>query len=130
MPDGNNLLFNQGGSIYTIPVTGGTPAMINTGAVKRNNNDHVISFDGKMLGISSHRDGMPGGGSTIYYLPLEGGEPKLITDSTPSYLHSFTKDGKEIVYTAQRISREPTYNIYKKAINGGAEVQLTHLTKG
>jgi TolB protein len=130
MPDGNSLLFNQGGSIYTVPLTGGTPTMMNTGAAKRNNNDHVISYDGKMLGISSHRDGMPGGGSTVYYLPLTGGEPKIVTDSTPSYLHGWTKDGKEVVYTAQRISKEPAYNIYKKAITGGAEVQLTHLTKG
>ena len=130
MPDGNSLLFNQGGSIYTIPLKGGMPAMLNTGTVKRNNNDHVISFDGKWLGISSHRDGMPGGGSTIYYLPLTGGEPTIITDSTPSYLHGWSKDGKEVVYTAQRISKTAVYNIYKKKINGGAEVQLTHLTKG
>ena len=50
MPDGKKLLFNQGGSIYTIPVEGGTPEKLNTGAAKRNNNDHVISFDGKMVG--------------------------------------------------------------------------------
>ncbi len=130
MPDGKNLLFNQGGSIYTIPIEGGTPQLLNTGNVKRNNNDHVISFDGKWLGISSHRDGMTGGGSTVYYLPLTGGEPKMVTDSTPSYLHGWTTDGKEVVYTAQRVSKEPTYNIYKKPIKGGAEVQLTHLTKG
>lgn len=125
MPDGKRLLFNQGGSIYTIPVEGGTPQLLNTGAAKRNNNDHVISFDGKMLGISSHRDGMPGGGSTVYYLPLSGGEAKIITDSTPSYLHGWSPNGKEVLYTAQRISKEAAYNIYKKPINGGAEVQLT-----
>jgi TolB protein len=130
MKDGKRLLFNQGGSIYTIPVEGGTPEMLNTGNVKRNNNDHVISFDGKWLAISSHRDGMPGGGSTIYYLPISGGDPKLVTDSTPSYLHGWSKDGKELVYTAQRISESPIYNIYKKPINGGPEVQLTNLTKG
>lgn len=130
MPDGNNLLFNQGGSIYTLPITGGKPTILNTGNAKRNNNDHVISFDGKMLGVSSHRDGMPGGGSTIYYLPLTGGEPKLVTDSTPSYLHGWSKDGKDVVYTAQRISKSPVYNIYKKPVNGGAEIQLTNLTKG
>jgi Tol biopolymer transport system component len=130
MPDGKGLLFNQGGSIYTIPLAGGTPTMINTGAAKRNNNDHVISFDGKWLAISSHRDGMPGGGSTIYYLPLTGGEPQMVTDSTPSYLHGWTKDGKEVVYTAQRISKSPVYNIYKKPVNGGTEIQLTNLTSG
>ncbi|MGK2860651.1 MAG: TolB family protein [Chitinophagaceae bacterium] len=130
MADGKRLLFNQGGSIYTIPVTGGTPEMLNTGNAKRNNNDHVISFDGKWLAISSHRDGMPGGGSTIYYLPITGGEPKIVTDSTPSYLHGWSPNGKEVVYTAQRISKSPIYNIFKKPINGGAEIQLTHLTKG
>lgn len=130
MPDGDRILFNQGGNIYTIPITGGTPSQLNTGNAKRNNNDHVISFDGKWLAISSHRDGMPGGGSTIYYLPLTGGEPKMVTDSTPSYLHGWSKDGKEVVYTAQRISKTNVYNIYKKPINGGPEVQLTHLTSG
>lgn len=130
MPDGKNLLFNQGGNIYTIPLTGGTPAQLNTGNAKRNNNDHVISFDGKMLGISSHRDGMNGGGSTVYYLPITGGEPVLVTDSTPSYLHGWSKDGKEVVYAAQRINKGPVYNIYKKMIHGGEEVQLTFLEKG
>jgi len=125
LPGGKKILFNKGGSIYTIPAEGGTPELLNTGNAKRNNNDHVISFDGKMLGISSHRDGMPGGGSTVYVLPITGGEPKMITDSTPSYLHSFSPNDKEVVYTAQRISKSPAYNIYKKPIAGGPEVQLT-----
>ena len=125
MPDGKRLLFNQGGSIYTIPIEGGTPEKLNTGSATRNNNDHVISFNGKMLAISSHRAGMPGGGSTIYYLPITGGEPKLVTDSTPSYLHGWSPDQKDVVYTAQRTSKSPAYNIYKKPIAGGPEVQLT-----
>lgn len=125
MPDGKRLLFNQGGSIYTIPVEGGTPEKLNTGAVNRNNNDHVISFDGKWLALSSQRSGMPGGGSTIYYLPITGGEPKIVTDSTPSYLHGWSPNGKDVVYTAQRISKSPVYQIHKKAVAGGPEIQLT-----
>ena len=88
MPDGKKLLYNENGSLYKIPIEGGTPELLNTDAIKRNNNDHVISFDGKMLGISSHRDGMPGGGSTVYVLPLEGGTPRLLTEKTPSYRSS------------------------------------------
>lgn len=130
MPDGKKLLFNQAGLIYTLPVEGGTPEKLNTGDATRNNNDHVISFDGKMLGISSHRAGMPGGGSTVYVLPLSGGEPKLVTDSTPSYLHTWSPNGKEVIYTAQRISNSPAYNLYKKPINGGAEVQMTFNKQG
>ncbi|MBI1781761.1 MAG: TolB family protein [Sphingobacteriales bacterium] len=130
MKDGKSLLFNKDGLIWQLPVEGGTPVQLNTGNAKRNNNDHVISFDGKWLAISSHRDGMPGGGSTIYYLPITGGEPTLVTDSTPSYLHGWSVNGKEIVYTAQRTSKSQAYNIYKKPINGGAETPLTFLEKG
>jgi len=125
MPDGKRLLFNQGGNIYTIPIEGGTPEKLNTGDVNRNNNDHVISFDGKWLGLSSQRTGMPGGGSTVYYVPITGGNPKIITDSTPSYLHGWSPNGKEVVYTGQRISVSPVYEIRKKPIDGGPEVQLT-----
>lgn len=96
MPDGKKLLFNEGGSLYTIPVEGGTPEKLNTGDVNRNNNDHGISFDGKMLAISSSREGMPGGGSTVYVLPLGGGTPKLVTEPTPSYWHGWAPNGKEV----------------------------------
>jgi Tol biopolymer transport system component len=130
MPDGKKLLFNQGGFIYSIPIEGGTPEKLNTGTAIRNNNDHVISFDGKMLGLSSHRDGMSGNGSTVYYLPIGGGTPVLVTDSTPSYLHTWTPNGKEVVYTAQRLSKSPAFNIYRKPINGGPEVALTNNTVG
>jgi len=130
MPDGKRLLFNKRGLIYTYSLEGGEPQVLNTGKVIRNNNDHVISFDGKMLGLSSQREGMPGGGSTVYYVPITGGEPVLVTDSTPSYLHGWSPNGKELVYTAQRISKAQAFNIYKKPINGGPEVQLTFLEKG
>lgn len=123
MPDGKKLLFNQDGSLFTIPITGGELQKINTGNANRNNNDHGISFDGKMLAISSHRDGLPGGGSTIYVLPLAGGTPKLVTEKTPSYWHGWAPNGKEVVYVAQRDGK--VYDIYKTNINGGPEIQLT-----
>jgi TolB protein len=62
MPDGKKLLFNENGLLYTIPVEDGTPEKLNTGTVNKLNNDHGISFDGKMLAISSHREGLQGGG--------------------------------------------------------------------
>jgi Tol biopolymer transport system component len=123
MPDGSHLLFNEGGSLYTIPVDGGTPEKLNTGSVSNLNNDHGISFDGKKLAISSHRPGLPGGGSTVYVLPLSGGTPRQITEGTPSYFHGWSADSKEVYYVAQRDT--PVYNVYKCAIDGGKEVQLT-----
>lgn len=128
MPDGKHLLFNEGGSLFKIPVEGGTPVKVNTGLANRNNNDHGISFDGKLLAISHHRDGLPGGGSTIYVLPVEGGTPRLITEKTPSYWHGWNPNNKEVVFVGQRGGK--FYDIYKVPINGGPEVNLTNLTWG
>ncbi|MFS4467804.1 TolB family protein [Maribacter sp. 2210JD10-5] len=121
MPDGKKLLFNMEGSLYTIPIVGGTPEKLNTGVADKLNNDHCISFDGKLLGIS-HNDGE---GSNVFYLPLAGGEPKALTSQAPSYLHGWAPNNKEMVYVAQRGEGEP-YDIYKKSIKGGKEVKLTN----
>lgn len=122
--DGKNLIFNRSGSIFKIPVTGGEPQKINTDFADRNNNDHGISFDGKTLAISHHRDGLPGGGSSVYVVPVGGGTPKLVTEETPSYWHGWHPNNKEVIYVAQREEGGP-YNLYKKSIKGGKEVRLT-----
>ena len=132
MPDGKKLLFNSKGSIWTIPVTGAeTPTKLNTDFVNRNNNDHVISFDGKMLGLSSSRQGMFGGGSTVYVVPITGGTPKLITEKTPSYLHGWAANNKEVYYVGRRdTSRNSPYHVYKANIETGVETQLTNFKFG
>ncbi len=120
MPDGRELLFNMDGSLFTIPVTGGDIKKLNTGSANGINNDHCISFDGKMLGISSSK----GDGSNVYVLPLQGGEPLAVTTESPSYLHGWAPNNKEVVYVAQR-NGVKIYNIYKKSIDGGKEIKLT-----
>ncbi len=129
MPDGKKLLFNMGGLLYKIPVTGGELEKLNTGSCTSLNNDHGISFNGKLLAISSSRRGMPGGGSTVYVLPLEGGEPKLITENTPSYFHGWNPNNKELVYVAIRDGKT-VYNIYRNSIDGGKEVAMTDIKPG
>lgn len=124
MPDGQRLLFNMDGLLYKISVEGGEPEILNSGTIRNNNNDHGISFDGKLLAISSHRQGLPGGGSTVYVMPIEGGEPALITENTPSYWHGWAPNNKEVVYVAQRDGK-PVYNIYKNSVKGDAETALT-----
>lgn len=120
MPDGKKLLFNMDGTLHTIPVDGGEIININTGAAKQINNDHCISFDGKMVGISNN----DGKGSNVFYLPIEGGEPVAVTKDAPSYLHGWAPNNKEVVYVAQRNGIK-IYDIYRKAIKGGDEVKLT-----
>jgi Tol biopolymer transport system component len=127
MPDGNRLLFNMDGLIYTIPVNGGKTVQVNTGRVKDNNNDHGISFNGKMLAISSAKP--EGGESAVWILPVTGGEPKLLTKETPSYFHGWSPDNTEVVYVAKRDGKS-VYNIYKKSVQGGKETALTNIEAG
>jgi len=126
MPDGERLLFNMDGSLFTIPVTGGTPKKLNTGFADNLNNDHGISFNGKMLAISHSLENE---GSAVYVVPLEGGTPKRVTENTPSYWHGWAASNEEVVYVATR-EGNPTYDIYKKSIYGGEEIMLTDTRQG
>lgn len=121
MPDGNRLIYNSDGLIYQFDLKTLTPSVLNTGSISGNNNDHVISFDGKMLGISSNTK--QDNASKVYTLPLGGGEPKQITPTGPSYLHGWSADGKYLVFVGQR---NGDYDIYKIPSNGGEEVNLTN----
>lgn len=122
-PDGKHLIINMDGGLYRIPVTGGQLTRIDTDFANRNNNDHGISPDGKMLAISHHRDGMAGGGSTIYVVPIEGGVPRQVTKDSPSYWHGWAPDGKSVIYVGQR--GEGSYHLYRAEVATGKESQLT-----
>ena len=129
MPDGKQLLFNEQGHLYTIPVEGGAPQQLNTGSANRINNDHGISFDGTMLAISSSIAGKPGGGSTVFVLPLKGGEPKQVTTETPSYWHGWAPNGKSVAIVAKR-NGSNIYNLYSVNVATGKETALTTNTTG
>lgn len=118
-PDGKTLLFNSGGRLYTIPVEGSTPKLLNTSFADRCNNDHGFAPDGKWIFLSHDDNGV----SKIYRVPSKGGRPRLITPQGPSYWHGISPDGKTAVYCAQR-GRQ--YDIYAVDLKGGPERQLTN----
>ncbi|HEY2348607.1 MAG TPA: biopolymer transporter TolR [Puia sp.] len=123
--DGKYLIFNDDkGLINRFDLASRAVSVINTGVVKNNNNDHVISFDGNMLGLSSSVNSL--GGSIIYTVPIGGGTPKQITPKGPSYLHGWSPDGNFLVFCGER---NGDYDVYRVPSNGGPEVKLTE-TKG
>ena len=123
--DGKYLLYNHNGLLYRFDLKTNTPTLFDTGDVKRNNNDHVYSFDGKMLGISSS-SAEDGNVSMIYTLPAKGGKPVKVTRKGPSYLHGWSPDKKWVVFAGRR---NDEFDVYKIPANGGDEIQLT-TTKG
>jgi TolB protein len=81
--DGKALIYAQEGKLYRFDLASRTPEVINTDFANRNNNDHVLSFDGTMMGIS-HHTASDSGRSIVYTLPATGGVPKRITAKGPS----------------------------------------------
>jgi TolB protein len=119
--DGNALIYNRNGRLYRFDLAKATPTELNTGFATSNNNDHVLSFDGKMLAISHHvREEQ--NQSNVFTLPASGGTPKRITTKGPSYLHSWSPDGKFLIYTG---GRDGEFDIYKIPATGGEETNLT-----
>ncbi len=133
LPDHRTLLVNVSGPgpnkgrLKRFDLVTREMSDVDTGFAVRNNNDHVLSFDGKRLGIS-HHSADDGGRSVIYTLPIAGGEPVRVTPQSPSYLHGWSPDGQWLVYTGGRKATEggpEKYDIYKIPAGGGAEVRLT-----
>ena len=122
--DGKRLIINSNGYLYNYHLNNGQLTQLNTGFANRNNNDHVLSFDGQMLAISHHNDA-DGGASSIYTMPVDGSDhPKKITKDGVghSFLHGWSTDKKYIVFTGNRKDR---YDIYKVDVETGEETQLT-----
>jgi regulation of enolase protein 1 (concanavalin A-like superfamily) len=117
--DGTYFLFNSQGRIYKLPVTNGTPELLDTGSQIHCNNDHGISPDGTQLAVS---DSTQDGKSHIYVLPVVGGAPRLITSQAPSYWHGWSPDGKTLAYCAERNGE---FDIYTIPVEGGEETRLT-----
>jgi TolB protein len=115
-PDGKKLIYNHNGRMFSLDLARIESTAIDTGSQVHCNNDHTLSFDGRMLGISS------GSPSIVYTLPIGGGVPRQITPVGPSYLHGWSPDGKFLLFTG---ARDKEYDIYRVSSDGGPEERLT-----
>jgi len=120
-PDGKALIYAQEGRLVRFDLASRSAAPINTGFATRNNNDHVLSFDGRVQGLS-HHTAEDSGASIVYTVPARGGTPKRVTAKGPSYLHGWSPDGRWLVYTGQRANE---FDVYKIPAGGGDETRLT-----
>lgn len=127
-PDGNWLVLNTGGKLYKISPDGKSGLIeINTGSIHQCNNDHVISADGKWIGLSSNNNEGKGYNSYVFAVPFGGGEPRQITPLGPSYLHGISPDGKTLAYCAFRpdADGQMQMDVWAMSVKGGKEKRLT-----
>lgn len=122
--DGNTLIFNSSaGLMYNFSLATGKVQPLNTGPVKNNNNDHVLSLDGKMIGLSNNSGNART--STIFIMPVGGSDnPTKITteDSGHSYFHGWSPDNKKLIFTG---FRNKQFNIWSVDIATKKETALT-----
>jgi TolB protein len=120
--DGKRLIYNSLGLLYSFDIGTLQSTVIHTGYATQCNNDHVLSPDHSHIAISHHTQ--EDGRSRIYIVPLNGGDPVLVTPLAPSYLHGWSPDGSTLAYCAERNGQ---YDIYTIPFRGGVETQLTDL---
>ena len=120
-PNGKTLIYNSEGKLYNFDLATRESTVLNTDFANKNNNDHVLTFDGKQIGISHHPEEMKGQ-SVVYTVPVTGGVPKRITEKSPSYFHGWSPDNQFLLYTAER---NGDFDIYRISKDGGKEIQLT-----
>ena len=121
---GDYLVFNAGGEVWRINVDGSGLAKIDTGTIRDLNNDHVLSFDGKMLYLSNQSDG------ALYSVPVEGGTPKKVSNDHPEphhhYLHGISPDGTTLSYVAvEGPEGRKRVNIFTIPSAGGPDRRLS-----
>ena len=124
-PDGKWLVINVNGKLYKLAPDGSSDLIeIPTGAITQCNNDHVVTADGKWIGLSSNDPANRRYNSYVYVVPFEGGEPRRITPEGPSYLHGISPDGKTAAYCAFR-GPDQEQDVWAMPVKGGKEVRLT-----
>jgi len=124
-PDNRRLIYNADGLLYNYWFNDGSTTVLNTGPQDQNNNDHVLSWGGEQIAISNY-DGEDRR-STIYVLPVDGSDkPKRVSDPAKghSFLHSWSRDNKSIIFTGQRNDQ---WDIWSIDIDSGTETQITNL---
>lgn len=124
--DGEKLIYNSEGRLFQYHLTDGIIRPLNTGFAVNNNNDHVLSFDGTLMGLSNHNPA-DNNNSTLYYLPSQGDSNPVVVNKPglgASYLHGWSPDNTKMLFTGQR---KEQFDIYSIDVKTGNEKQLTNL---
>jgi TolB protein len=123
--DGKTLIFTRDGRLWTTPVAGGNATPIDIGNATDCTGSHGLSPDGKWLAMTCAMPGGPGPdhpGRRVYVIPSAGGAPRMITANANSWFHSWSPDGKTILFSRPV---NGSLNIFSIPAEGGDETALT-----
>ena len=118
-PDGQTIVFDVLGDIYSVPLQGGATAQITSGLSF--DGQPRFSPDGKWIAFTSDRDGA----ENVWVMNLATKDTRQITKLRDKTLQSpeWTPDGKYIVVTVGDIVFKPG-KLWMYHIDGGTGIQL------
>lgn len=119
------LILNAYGRLQKLDLNSRALSVIPTGKVVSLNNDHGLSPDKKTLALSNTEksgSGLSDMISSIYLVPVEGGEPKKVSTENLCFWHGWSPDGKTLAYVGMKGTNLDVYTI---PVNGGKAKRLT-----
>jgi Tol biopolymer transport system component len=122
-PDGQTIVFDLLGDLYTLPISGGEAKPLATGMAF--DSQPKFSPDGKWIAFLSDRSG----GENLWIMKADGTEPKQLSRDPDSEFASpvWTPDGQYVV-AARTTWPLRVHELWMYHIRGGSGVQLTRAT--
>ncbi len=117
------LILNSYGKLYSLDLQTKDVELINTGQINSLNNDHGLSPDHEFLAMSNSERESGSFGSSIYVVPVTGGEPRKVTTEQMCFWHGWSPDGNTLAYTGMM---NGDFDIYTIDVEGGPTTQLTN----
>jgi len=125
-PDGQTIVFELLGDLYTLPIKGGEAKPITSGLPF--DSQPRYSPDGKRILFLSDRDGS----ENVWTCDTDGSKPKQVTRDKASLYASpvFTPDGDYVVVSRQEAILEGNYQLWMYHRDGGKGISLTKPDSG
>jgi len=123
-PDGRTVTYSNSGTVWRMPIDGGTPTAVTPRGVDAGN--AMVSPDGRFF-VCGYRPTITAARQLAVF-PFAGGSPVRIVDMPPTALIQHTKwspDSRAIQYVD---TRGGVPNIWAVAVDTGATSQVTHFT--
>ena len=127
-PNGEHVVFDMLGDLYSVPVSGGEVTALTQGIEW--NFQPTYSPDGKRIAFVSDRDG----NDNIWVMNIDGSNVEQVTKERKHNLHNpaWTPDGQWIAVRKGSVSRRsiPAGEIWMYHISGGSGIEVVDNTDG